>query len=58
MAENTVHTLEFPTGGDFPVRGDLYLPPGGPTRAIVILAEAVTETVTWFKDRLAGGASS
>ena len=47
MVQNAVHTLEFPTGDDCPVHGDLYLPPGGPTRAIVILSHGFKGYRSW-----------
>lgn len=47
MMELTTQTIDIPTSDDYPVRGDLYLPPTGEVRGIVLLCHGFKGFRTW-----------
>ncbi|MEE9269941.1 MAG: hypothetical protein V3V49_06735 [Candidatus Krumholzibacteria bacterium] len=47
MTEKAVHTIEVPTGDDFPVYGDLYMPASGSPLGIVVLTHGFKGYRTW-----------
>jgi dienelactone hydrolase len=47
MATRSPKTIEIPTGDAHPVRGDVYVPPGGNAHGVVVLCHGFTGYKTW-----------